>query len=363
MNKFFWTAIASGIALVAAIVSTILTFGGEQEPQESLVGVVIPGQVEELGWNGTHYKGIVSASQELGAKVLLIEDIKENSGLCRGAVDSLIHAGARMIILGSYNYADEIADVIRNHPEIMFYCCAASLRDENYKVYFARVYQARYLSGILAGLSTRNNRIGYVAAMNNIEVNRGINAFTLGARSVNPDARVFVAWTGSWDDAEREKANVDVLVDSFNVDLVTYHQNQDWVLGEAEARGILSIGYNLESTHYSEKVLSSVATNWNMVYREIIQDFFQKKKSISNYWIGLEKDAVGLSFYSPLVGDSIRQILDETMLKMKNGMEVFAGPLYDNFGKLRCRKDELLGDAVLRENMDWFVKGVELYEK
>lgn len=363
MNKFLWIVSTVAILIVAAIISIILTFGNEQKEGDALVGVIMPGSVAELGWNRVHYDGIHEAAKELGVKDSLIENVKENSGACAGAIESLIRAGAKIIILGSYNYSVEVSEVIQKHPDVMFFCCAASLKIDNYKVYFARVYQARYLSGIIAGLSTKNNRIGYVAAMNNNEVNRGINAFTLGVRKVNPKAHVYVKWTGSWDDEAIETKNVDALVDSAHVDLVTYHQNQDWVLRESEKRGILSIGYNLNSTSYSEKVLTSVVTNWKMVYKEFMQDYFQKKKSISNYWIGMEKNAVGLSFYSPLVSYSSKTIVDELSSQMQNGMDIFVGPIYDNKHQKRCEKDEIVSDYVLREEMDWFVDGVEIYEE
>lgn len=363
MNKTWWITLFTGISLGVVIIALILSFGGKQQKEEVLVGVIMPGNVTEVGWNSVHYNGIREAAEDLGAKILLVENVKEGSGLCAKAIDSLIQEGAKMIILGSYNYSSEVADVIRRNPQIRFFCCAADVTEKNYRVYFARIYQARYLSGIIAGLSTKNNRIGYVAAMNNSEVNRGINAFTLGVQSVNPKAKVYVTWTGAWDDVEKETENVDKLVDSVNVDLITYHQNQDWVLKEAERRGILSIGYNLTASNYSANVVTSVMTNWKFIYREIIQDFLQGKQNISNYWIGIEKDSVGLAFYSSLVSDSAKSIIDDVILQMKNGMDIFRGPIFDNAHKKRCGKDETISDSVLRESMDWFVNGVIIYEK
>lgn len=365
MNKSTFLITVVGAFLVAMIVFLIMSFGEKGEERGNLVGVIMPGSVSEIGWNGIHYKGIRDAVHELGAQPLLIENAKEGSGLCAKAIDSLVRAGANIIILGSYNYPGEkdVEELIQKYPDVMFYCCGSFFKAPNYKVYFARVYQARYLSGIIAGLNTKNNRIGYVAAMNNHEVNRGLNAFTLGVRRVNPKAQVFVTWTGSWDDAEAESKNVDKLIDSAKVDLIAYHQNQDYVVKRSEARGVLSIGYNLEKSIYSPNVLTSVTTNWKMVYREFIQDYIQKKNSISNYWIGIEKDAVGLSFYSPLVSDSNKAAVIEAISQMKEGMDIFTGPIFDNGGEKRCGKDEILSDVVLRENMDWFVDGVRIYEE
>lgn len=362
MNKLLWTIPLVCIILTTVIISSILSFGSEKETPESVIGVIMPGRVNELGWNGIHYKGIAEAAENLGVKVLLVENARENSGLCAAAIDSLVEAGAKMVILGSYNYPQEVLSTIRKYPKVMFFSYLSMSDEENYKVYFARVYQARFLSGIVAGLSTKNNKIGYVAAMNNNEVNRGINAFALGVAKVNPEAKIFVSWTGAWDDEDIEKDNVNRLVNGAGVDLVAYHQNQDWVLKEAEVMGVMSIGYNLDSSYYSPNVLTSVSTNWEIVYKSIIQDYFQKKQSLSNYWIGIETDAVGLSFYSSLVSDSVKNVLNETVLQMKSGMDVFSGPIYDNKKKRRCAKDEIVSDQILRDSMDWFVKGVVIYE-
>lgn len=363
MNKSLFVASFLGVTLVAVIVALILTFGGEQESKESYVGVVLPGSASELGWNGTHYKGVSDAAQELGTKILLAENAHEKTGAAVRAIDSLVEAGASMIILVSYNYAKEVAETMRKYPKVMFYSQDADIKEDNYRVYFARVYQARYLSGLIAGRVTRSNKVGYVAAMSNDEVNRGINAFALGVRKTNPKAQVFVAWTNSWDDAEVERANVRKLVEQKQVDFIAYHQNQGWVPREAELLGIPSIGYNLDSSGYSPLVMSSVSTHWKMVYKELIQDFLQKKQSINNYWVGIEKSAVGLTFYSSAVDDSSKAVVEDAILQMQNGMEVFKGPISDNQGKKRCGKDEVLSDSFLRENMDWFVDGVNLYEE
>lgn len=363
MNKSYWIVSFLGLILTAAIISLILTFGGEDEQKKISIGVIMPGNVSEVGWNGIHFKGIREAAVETNTEILLIEDVKENTGTCAKAIDSLVSAGVKMIILGSYNYSTEVESSIRKYPDIMFFNCSADLKLDNYKVYFARIYQARYLSGLIAGYSTKNNKIGYIAAMNNSEVNRGINAFTLGVRKINPKAEVFVIWTNSWDDAEKEQQNVDKLVNGAGVDVIAYHQNQDWILQKTETLGISAIGYNLSTSNYSPKVLTSVTTNWKWIYKEIIQDFLQKKKSISNYWVGIEKDAVGLPFMSTLVSDSAKVSVSKSIEQMKNGMDIFTGPIYDNQGKKRCSPDEIISDTELRENMDWFVKGVKIYEE
>lgn len=363
MNKLTVTVVLFLTVILAVILFGITSFGKEDSRPSDVIGVIMPGSVDEIGWNGVHYKGIKEAADDLGVDVKLIENVKEFSGECAKAIESMVASGIKLVILGSYNYPEEVSAVIKAHPEVMFFCCSSEYLLSNYKPYFARAYQARYLSGLVAGMQSEKGKIGYIAAMNNSEVNRGINAFALGVRRVNPNASVTVIWTNSWDDAELEKKNVKTLVEKVGVDLVTYHQNQTNVIEAAEAEGIYSIGYNINQGSFSPKLLSSVSTNWKMVYREFIQDFLQKKHSTSNYWLGIDKDAVALKFFSSMVSDSVKNVVAEEIEKMKNGADIFSGVIYDNAGKRRCDKDELVSDDDLRSRMDWFVEGVVLYEE
>lgn len=368
MNKKKVFAIAVALALLAVlclIIFSIRSVGTGEIQQKSIVGVIMPGSVDEPGWNSVHYNGVKSACDSLNAEIYLVENVHDEDSL---AIDSIVDVmaakGVRIVILSSYNYAITSKSTMKKHPDIFFYCCSAEFKLKNFKAYFSRMYQGRYLSGILAGMTTKSNRIGYVAAMSNSEVNRGINAFTLGVRKVNPKAQVYVMWTNSWDDAAVETSHAATLVDSVHVDVLTYHQNQENVPREAEARGVPYIGYNDSRLKGSDLHLTTVMTDWSMVYREFIQDFLQQKnKDNMAYWTGIEKNAVGLSFYSPAVPDSVKARIQEAIYEMKNGSDVFVGNIKDNKGQRRCDKNEAVSDAELRSNMDWFVDGVVIYEE
>lgn len=364
MNNKHITAIAMFfMAILAVIVVLITTFGSEKKVDKVTIGIIVPGSIDEVGWNPIHYEGVKQATDELGVDLVLEQNVTEYSGLCGKAIEKMIQSGIKMIILGSYNYPDEVADIIKTHPDVLFFCCSGGFSANNYKAYFARVYQARYLSGIVAGMQTKTGRIGYVAAMNNSEVNRGINAFTLGVRRVNPEATVVVSWTKSWDDATAETRAVEKLVASENVDLVAYHQNQAHVIDAAESMNIYSVGYNVGRGDRSQKMLTSVVTDWKVVYKEFIQDYLQQKNSENNYWLGLEKDAVSLAFYSEFVSDSTRSLIQSATLELLSGRDVFVGPIVDNTGVIRCGKDEIVSDLTLREEMNWFVAGVKFNEE
>lgn len=360
--------ITIAVALVFAVLLTLIVrmVNGYEAPREEvrkvIVGIVLPGSVTEVGWNGDQYRSVKSVTDDLGVELMVRENVAEGTGDVERAVNQFVEAGTRLIILGSFNYPSEIDSCIKAHKDVAFYGISEGNENPNFKPFSTRAYQARFLSGVIAGLNSKTGKLGYVAAMNNSEVNRGINAFTLGARRVNPKAKVFVRWTNSWDDEVMEKRNVDVLVKDAGVDVLGYHQNRVSVLEEAESLGVMAVAFSLEKSDFSPLVLSSATANWSGVYREIIQDYLQQKKSVSNYWVGADKGAVEIQFFSSAVSDSARQVVEGLLDSLKNGMDVFAGPIYDNHRRKRCDKNEVISDLILRGEMNWFVDGVAIYE-
>ena len=280
------------------IIASIL-FIGKNENKKEKIGFILSGNIEENGWNGMHYIGFKKSCEKMGVEMLVKENVKEFTGECEKAIHQLVEEGASMIVLSSYGYTEEVKEVVKKYPSIVFYGNSSEYHDQNLTSYFVRMYQARYLAGIIAGMKTESNIIGYVAAMENNEVNRGISAFTLGVKRVNPDAVVKVMWTGNWDDEEKEIEAARTLIEEAKADVITYHQNQDYTVREAERHGVYSIGYHVPLTGMSSKYLTSVICNWELLYEEIIKQFLQGKgNTVANYWIGIDKDVVSLAEYS-----------------------------------------------------------------
>lgn len=364
-NKWRKRLLLGMAALVAsAILVLIICFGNKKEEDMVTVGFIMSGSITENGWNGMHYQGVRSACEKLGVQLLIKENVEEGTGQCEAALRQLAEEGAQMIFLSSYGYSEEVLAVVEEYPEIVFCVNSSEYHTDNMTSYFARMYQARYLSGIIAGMRTKSGRIGYVAAMANNEVNRGISAFTLGVKRVNPDARVIVAWTGAWDDKEKEQDMANRLIQEKKVDLLTYHQNQAYVVEAAEAAGIDSIGYHMAAEGLSEHYLTAVVCSWELVYRQMIREFLQGKgNSQNNYWIGLEEEAVGLSTYSAAVSDGIKEEVNRAKEEVLGGKDIFSGEIYDRDGTLRCGENETISDEILLEQFDWYVEGVEFYEE
>lgn len=350
--------------LIFLIILLSIYFVGKEKDDTKKIGFILNGSIDENGWNGMHFNGFQTSCEKLGVQMLIKENVKEFTGECEKAIHELVEEGATMIVLSSYGYSEEVYDVVKKYPEIVFYGNSSEYHSENLTSYFARMYQARYLAGIVAGMKSQTNAIGYVAAMENNEVNRGINAFTLGVKRVNPEANVHVVWTNSWNDEAAETLAARNLIEERNVDVLTYHQNQDYVIREAEKQGVYSIGYHVPLEGMSSKYLTSVVCNWSVLYEEIIKQFLQgNANSTDNYWIGIDKAVVGLSTYSEEITPQIAEEVEKALNEIHIGQDVFSGKIYDNKGQIRCEEGEIIRDDILLEQFDWFVEGVEIYEE
>ena len=364
LSKKKRTALLAVIVIIIMVLVAILLLSGRSLTKKEKIGFIMTGSIKEEGWNGMHYEGVSAACETLDVELLVKENVLEFQGQCGPAIEDLVKQGCRMIILSSYGYTEETADIIEKYPEVCFYTNSFNYHANNVTSYFSRMYQARYLAGIVAGMKTKNNHVGYVAAMPAIEVNRGINAFTLGVRRVNPDATVTVAWSDAWDDMEAEIQNAHNLIEKAGVDLITYHQNQTYVAEVADQLGVYSIGYHQPLENGSPKHLTTVMCDWQLTYEAIIRQYLRgNSESIKIYWVGIDENAVKLSDYSAEVSEEIQQEVIKATNEILAGQDVFSGVIYDNEGNLRCKENQAIRDEVLLEQFDWYVEGVEFYEE
>ena len=354
--------ILGGVVFLGIIL--LIAFYDKRPNDSQTVGFIMSGSIHEEGWNSMHYQGMKAACEDLGVNLIVMQSVLENQNQCGDAVRELVNEGAGMIVLSSYNYPGEVYDLIREYPKISFWGNAPEWYGDNLSCYFARIYQARYLAGIVAGKQCENGRIGYVAAMPNFEVNRGINAFTLGVKKANPNAEVIVYWTNSWDDKEAEEKAVEALVVEEKAGLITYHQKQGYVVDAAERLQVDSIGYHEYRTGMSDHYLTAVYADWKQVYSQLVQYYLKgQANSTTHFWIGLQEEAVKLGSYSDLVKEETKRAVEDAKREMLNGRDVFSGVIYDNTGVLRCGENESMSDDSLMEHMDWYVEGARFYEK
>lgn len=364
-NAKNFNLIAAAISLIVFVplIMLVFSFMKSFEERQEKVGFIILGDIHVAGWNESHYKGIKAACENFGVKLLVRDKVKENSGQCPIAIKDLVQNGAGMIFLASYSYSIEVQNLVGDYPSTAFATNSAEVHARNMTAYFVRMYQARYLAGALAGMKTKSNVIGYVAAMSNTEVNRGINAFTLGVLRTNPNAKVVVMWTGSWQDEETEAAHAQRLIEEAGADVLTYHQDENATAQVAEKFGVDFIAYNEILSGYSEHYLTSVVCRWDLYYTDIIQRYLKGElNSVKNHWLGIDRGAVMLSDYSPSVTKEMISRLNSLKQELVNNKQIFSGEIYDNAGQLRCAKGEAISDDTLLENIGWLVRGVEVLE-
>ena len=350
------------ILLVAGIVVLIYTFntGGKDKPIS--VGAVYIGVTDDKGWNENHYNGIRSACESHSCRLFSKMSVPEEEEPLKKAVAELVDEGCSVIFLTSYGYGG-LADIIANaYPDVAFYSISGEASAENCMSYFARMYQARYLSGIAAGAATESGYLGYVAAMPIPETVRAINAYALGARKANPAAKVVVKYTGSWDDKETEEAAAKTLAGE-GVDVMTFHEDKPYAINIADEMGLFTTGYDYVAREYSQRFLTAAVFDWDILYSIILSDYLSGRANFSNnYWLAMSEGAVSLYPYSDLVTQETRDLIAREEERIKTWRDVFSGEIRDNTGVLRCHEDERIGDEELFNNIDWYVEGVEIHE-
>ncbi len=313
----------------------------------------------DLGWTYEHDRGRLMLEDELGDLVETgyMEDVDEGPDAAR-VIRQYAQEGWDVIFTTSFGYMEDTYEVAEEFPDVVFEHCSGYMTRENMSTYFGRIYQPRYLSGLVAGAMTEENLIGYVAAFPIPEVIRGINAFTLGVRSVNPEAEVRVVWTNTWYDPVVEREAAEALLDQ-GADIIAQHQDTTEPQKAAEERGMLSIGYNSDMRQFvGDSVLTSPQWNWGTYYVDTVQDIIDGTWRTSQFWGDLESGVVMLAEMSPLVPDELRQQVETERERILNtDWDVFCGPIADQDG------DEAVADGVCLSdeemlNMDWFVEGV-----
>jgi len=326
------------------------------------VGVLYISPKDDGGYSQAHAEGIAEAAAALGDKIQIVELENVNDADAQAtstAIDNLVSEGCKLIFTTSYGYMDPTAAAAVKYPDVLFSHCSGYTRnDTNMDTYFGQIETARYLSGIVAGLMTTSNKLGYVAAFPIPEVIRGINAYTLGAKSVNPDVTVSVVWTNTWFDMDKEKAAAESLL-SQGVDVMAQHQDSPAAITATETAGKFAVGYDLSYAGAPKAYLTAPLWNWGTYYTYKIQQVLDGGWKIENYWGGMKEGAVKLDTLSDLVSADAKVAVEDVLDKVtsEGNAFVFAGPIKDQAGTEMVAAGESLSyDDQM--GMMWFVEGV-----
>lgn len=320
------------------------------------VGFVYIGTHNDEGYTQAHDQGRV-ALDAMGIKTAYIEQVPENAD-CEKAIRDLIDQGCNVIYTNSFGYMDWTLKVAAEFPKVYFGHCSGYKRADNVSTYFGKVYQARYLAGIVAGMKTKANKIGYVAAMPIPEVIRGINAFTVGARSVNPKATVEVIWTNTWFDPAVEKQAALELLNK-GCDVMAQHQDTTATQIAAQEKGAFAIGYNSSTPNAAPAAyLTAPLFNWATFYVEDVQKILDGTWTSRAYWEGLDKNMVTLDAITANAAPGTAEAVEAAKAKIISGeLQPFAGPVADQSGTVKVAAGAAMTDDEIW-NMGWFVEGV-----
>lgn len=359
--KKWW--IAACAALVGA--ALIAGCGGDKKAdapasgEKTKVAFVYVSPVGDAGYTMAHDEGRkYLASKMPNVETTFLESIPEGADSER-VITQLAEQGNKVIFTTSFGYMDPTINVAKKYPNTVFMHASGFKSADNVANYFGRMYQARYLTGIVAGKATKTNVIGFVAPYSLPEVARAVNAFTLGAQSVNPNVKVKVIWTNTWYDPAKEKQAALSLIDA-GADVIAQHQNTPAAQQAAEERGVMGIGYNTDMSKMAPKAsLTSAIWNWGPYYVSVVESVQNKTWTNKSYWGGLKEEVVGLAPYGSQVTEETKKQVEEAKNKIvADGWDVFTGPVKDQDGNVKVKEGEKLTDEQLL-SMDWFVQGVE----
>ena len=325
--------------------------------KELKVGFIYVSPIGDAGWSYAHELGRQSLEQMPGVTTAFVEAVQEGPDSERVMLN-MARKGYDVIFATSFGYMDPMLKVAQKFPDTVFMHCSGFKQAANMGNYFGRIYQARYLSGMAAGAMSKSDIIGYVAAFPIPEVIRGINAFTLGARAINPQVEVRVVWTKTWYDPAMEKEAAKSLLD-VGADVIAQHQDSPGPQEAAQEKGVYSVGYNSDMSAFAPQAhLTAAIWNWGPFYRETVAAVQAGTWKSASTWPGLKEGAVALAPFGPMVPQDVQDKILSVKAAIEAGnFKVFSGPIADQAGTVQIAAGTTAPDKALL-GMTWFVQGV-----
>jgi simple sugar transport system substrate-binding protein/basic membrane protein A len=346
--------------------STGATVGGSGE-SDLTVGFLYVGPKDDFGYNQAAYEGSLAVAEAFpDAEVLQAENVPETSE-SEAVMEDMVEQGADLIFATSYGHLEFAANVAARHPDVMF-VHQGGLETEpkldNLGTYFGTVYEPVYTAGIAAGAASETGKLGYVYAFPIPQTLANINAFTLGAQSVNPDIETIAVATGSWCDPGQQAQAVASLLNQ-DVDVITQHQDCTKTIIEAtEDAGAFTVGYHYDASELApEGWLTGSEWNWGPLYTDIVQTVidggFADSVYNGDYRVGLQTgdNPFVQSAFGASVDTATQTLIDEMRQDFVDGGSPFAGPVLDQDGSEVWAEGEQPDYAEV-ETMDFFVDGV-----
>jgi len=348
------------VALTSAVVAWCV--GAQALAAEPIkVAFVYIDPVGDSGWSYQHDLGRRALEKALGSKVktTFVESIPATADAER-VIRQLAAAGNDVIYTTSFGYMEPTLKVAKLFPKVRFGHASGFKTAPNMVAYEARFYEGAYLLGVLAGKMTKTNTLGFVGSYPIPEVVRNIDAYTLGARSVNPKIKTKVIWVDTWYDPGKERQAAETLI-AQGADVLCQNTDSPAIVQAAEKKGVYAFGWDSDMRKYGPHAeLTANTENWGVYYIDDVQ------KIIAGTWTGNRKTAWGikekmveLTPLNPGVPADVAKLFEERKQAIASGKLVpFAGPINDNAGQLKIKAGSALTDDELMA-LSWYVEGVE----
>ena len=319
------------------------------------------GPVGDGGWTFAHDNARKALEKEFGDKIVtsFVEKVPESADAERVFRD-FASQGNKLIFGTTFGYMDPMLKVAADNKEIKFEHATGYKTADNMRTYDSRTYEGAYMAGVIAGKMTKSNTLGVVASIPIPEVVRNINAFTLGAQSVNPKVKTKVVWVNEWFNPPKETEAATSLINS-GADVLFQNTDSPAVLKTAEEKGKRAFGWDSDMTAYGPKAhLASAVINWAPYYIQTTREALEGKwVGGTGIWWGVKEGAIDLVSVAEDVPADTKAKVDEIKAGLKDGtFAIWKGPLVDNTGKTLLKKDEVADDKFL-SGVNFYVKGVE----
>ena len=351
MKTLLSMAAAAALALGAAT--------GAQAEDKLKVGFIYVGPIGDHGWSYQHNAGRLAIEEAFGDKVetTYIESVKEGADAER-AIERLARDGTDLIFTTSFGFMNPTLKVAQKFPDVKFEHATGYKRNDNMSTYSGRFYEGRYVIGQIAAKMSESGTAGYIASFPIPEVVRGINAFMLGAQSVNPDFEVKVIWVNTWYDPGKEADAAKALLDQ-GADIITQHTDSPAPLQVAEERGAIGFGQASDMIKFAPKAqLTAIIDDWSAYYKSRVQAVLDDTWTSQDTWGGLADDMVVMAPFTNLPDDVAKEAAEMTEKIRSGAFHPFTGPITKQNGELAIAEGEVLDDETML-GMNWYVQGID----
>ena len=323
------------------------------------VGFIYVGPIGDHGWTYRHDIGRLDVEKHFGDKVetIYMESVKYGPDAER-AIRSMAKDGADIIFATSFGYMEPMLKVAKEFPNVKFEHATGYKQSQNMASYGLRLYQARHVQGIIAGMMTKTNKICYVGAFPIPEVIREINTYYLGAKKMNPKVDIDIVWVNSWYNPPKEADAASVMI-AEGCDMVAQHTDSPAPLQTAQKNGVTGFGQASDQIRFAPKAqLTATIDNWSPYYIKKVQAVIDGNWKSGDYFGHMKDNVVQMAPFTNMP-DDVKAFAQKIKEGIRDGKYfAFTGPIKDNTGKLQLKDGEIASDGHLNSMM-YYVEGID----